>query len=478
VNEGHTAPEGLATSNAEAQGGLFSASFLGLLFTQTLTAINDNIFRWLAIGIGKDYVEPKDQARVLMAGTACFVLPYILLAAPAGYLADRFGKRDVIFVCKVAEIVLMILGVIAIVQGSLVSVFIILALMGGQAALFSPSKLGCIPELLRPTRIPAANGLFGLATVAATIVGMAVGSQLTDLTGYRGQKNWWISAAVLIGVAAIGTAFSLMIRRTPARNPKRKFPWNAVSQTIQDLRTLCANRALLRVTLGLVFFWSLGSLAQLNIDQFAAEGNATTEVAKTPMLAALVLGVGVGSVLAGILSHGRIELGILPIGALGVSLSSMLLFTVQGEIFNPSNDAEISGALIWACILLFGLGTSAGLFSVPLESYLQHRSPVQHRGSILAAANFLIFLGVFLFSILFYGLRLPILENNRPLFSARQIFLLAGLGTIPVLFYIVWVIPQASVRFLVWLMSHTLYRIRVQNREYLPEAGGAVLANQ
>jgi acyl-[acyl-carrier-protein]-phospholipid O-acyltransferase/long-chain-fatty-acid--[acyl-carrier-protein] ligase len=236
---------------------------------------------------------------------------------------------------------------------------------------------------------------------------------------------------------------------------------------------------LFRVALGIVFFWSIGALAQLNVDQFAAEGGAERATSKVPLLLALVLGVGVGSVLAGLWSGGRIELGLLPMGAGGVALSAILLFTVQGTIITPS--AAWTAGFIFAGFLLFTLGVSAGLFNVPLESYLQHRSPPESRGSILAASNFLTFAGVTLFSFLYGCLRFPItrvVEGTtivQPLFSARQVFLLAGLFTIPVLVYILWLLPQASIRFLVWLLSHSIYRVQVVGRENLPERGGALL---
>src|SRR6185503_12930079 len=174
--------------------GLLSTSFLGLLVTQFLTAVNDNIFRWLVIGIGKDHVEAAlkngsapswlSASNVLMAGTACFVLPYLFLAAPAGYLADRFRKKHVIVACKVG--VIMVFGYLAILQGNLSPVtalsllFAVLTLMGAQAALFAPSRSGSIPETLRPERLSLANGLFGLMTVMATVVGMVAGSWLAD----------------------------------------------------------------------------------------------------------------------------------------------------------------------------------------------------------------------------------------------------------------------------------------------------------
>ena len=359
--------------------GLRSKSFLGLLLTQLLTAINDNVFRWLVIGVGKDFVSTESVSNILMAGTACFVLPYLLLAAPAGYLADRYSKRTVILGCKIAEIFIMALGTIAIVLGNLWLLFAAVGLMGAQSALFSPAKLGSVPELLRPDRISLANALFGLTTVVATVVGMAVGSWLSQITGFRGYEHWQWSGITLLSIAVIGTLLSLLIRSVPAANPDRTFPWNTFKQTYRDLQTLASNGPLLRVALGIVFFWSVGGLAQLNIDQFASEGGGLVETDKVPLLFCLILGVGIGSVLAGVWSGGRVELGILPLGAFGIAVSSMLIFTVQDTIIDPTSPWN--PGMIWACFLLFSLGASAGLFDVPLAAFLQQRSPAKTRGS-------------------------------------------------------------------------------------------------
>jgi acyl-[acyl-carrier-protein]-phospholipid O-acyltransferase/long-chain-fatty-acid--[acyl-carrier-protein] ligase len=211
--------------------GLMSASFLGLLFTQLLTAINDNIFRWLVIGVGKEYVDKSYHSTILTIGTSLFVLPYLLFAAPAGYLADRFSKRTVIIVCKFAEIVIMLLGVFAIWLGNLPLLFLAVALTGTQSALFSPSKMGIIPEILRADRISAANGWFGLTTVSATVVGMAIGNYLSVLTHPRGQAGLWISALVLLGVAVVGTAISYLIHRVPAASPWKTWEhWPAIER--------------------------------------------------------------------------------------------------------------------------------------------------------------------------------------------------------------------------------------------------------
>src|SRR6187401_1418266 len=211
---------GSASSTNQATGGsLLSAGFLGLLATQFLTATNDNIFRWLVIGIGKQHVPESQHASILTAGTVCLVLPYLVLAAPAGYLADRFPKRSVIVGCKLAEIFIMLVGVAAILCGhltggwSVILMMTTVALLGAQTALFSPARSGTIPEILKPELISKANGLFTLFTVIATVIGMVIGNWLVDATGVKGLEQWWLSAVVLIGVAALGAMTSLPIYR-------------------------------------------------------------------------------------------------------------------------------------------------------------------------------------------------------------------------------------------------------------------------
>jgi acyl-[acyl-carrier-protein]-phospholipid O-acyltransferase/long-chain-fatty-acid--[acyl-carrier-protein] ligase len=513
---------------------LVGKSFLGLLFTQFLGATNDNILRWLVIGIGKDYAG-VDVNLLLGLGMGVFVLPYILLSAPAGYLADRFSKRQVIVACKVGEIAIMALAIAGILIGQIWFMMFVLFLAGAQAALFGPAKLGSIPEMVDETRISAANGLIGLTTVFSTMAGTYAGSWLAEVTGDKGQQHWQLSALVLIGVAVAGWGTSLLITRLPAADPSRKFPWQMAQQSWADLKTLSHTPAMLRVALGIMFFWSLGALAHLNIDQFVFEAGGAKQTQVAPLLAALVVGIGVGSVLAGVWSGGRVELGILPLGAVGLVACCLGLYSVQGEFFEPSGDWTIS--YIAACALLFLLGCSAGLFDVPLASYMQHNAPEDKRGSVLAASNVLTFGAMLAAAVVFTAMRAPVHEGEldnvtaaltdpadvafaeatwqklradreagrpidlealaeaeedpqravllrdvnqelvgHPLLSARQIFLVCGMMTIPVLIYIVVLIPQATIRFLAWLVTHTFYRVRVYGRQHLPEEGPALLA--
>jgi acyl-[acyl-carrier-protein]-phospholipid O-acyltransferase/long-chain-fatty-acid--[acyl-carrier-protein] ligase len=463
----------------EKQDRLLSITFLGLLFTQFLGAANDSVLRWLVIGIGKEYVAngkiPFEASTVLAIGSGCFVLPYILFAAPSGYLADRFSKRTVIVACKVAEVIIMAFAVLAIVVGNVYLMFLVVALIGTQAALFGPAKLGSIPEMLRANKISVANGVLGLTTVTALTVGTLLGNWLAspEVTGNLGQEHWWKSAVVLIGLAVAGWATSLMIMPLKAALPTRTFSWNPLNiarQTFRDLEILSIDRAMLRVALGIMFFWSLALLVQLNVDQFAIEGGADDQTQVGFLLAAIIVGMGVGCVLAGLWSGGKVELGILPLGAGGLALFSYLLYTVEGELVAPSDS--FTWSYLAACAFLVGLGISAGLFDVPLQAFMQDQSPPEHRGAILAASNFLTFTGMLFASVAYWFLRTPAVGIEL---SPRQVFLLGGLATIPVFIYIVFLIPQATIKFMAWLAAHTFYRIRIYQRENLPEQGGALL---
>ena len=198
------------SATIDAQHGLKSPSYLGLLATQFLGAWNDNMFRWLLVPIGKDLAASQGAtseqaaALTLSVGLACFVLPYVLFAAPAGYLADKLSKRRVIVACKAAEVVIMILGVLSIWLGNIYALFTVLFFMGTQSALFGPAKLGSLPELVHPEKLSAANGLMNMVTMLAVVGGAGCGGVIYQFTSGSQATRLWVSAGALIGVAVAG----------------------------------------------------------------------------------------------------------------------------------------------------------------------------------------------------------------------------------------------------------------------------------
>ena len=443
--------------------GLLSKSFVGLLITQFLGAMNDNMFRWLIVPIGKDMVETENQGIVVAVGAVVLVLPFILFAAPAAYFADRFSKRHVIVGCKIAEIILMLAGMAAILFGNIYVMFGVLFLMGIHSTIFSPAKYGSIPEIVRADRIPAANGWMGMLTILAIVLGTVAGGYLYWWTRPFGTSQWWMWAVAIIGTASLGFAASLLIKRLPAANPTLACPWNIVKVTIRDVGTLGRARPLFLAALGTAMFWSLGGLCQVNIDRIVTADFGLTQPDVGPLLGILCLGVGVGNVVAGLVSAGRIMLGLVPVAGGGIAAAALLLATVPV-------GADSHGYVISA-MWLFVLGLSAGMYDVPLQAFLQHRSPIKSRGSILAASNFMTFSGMLLASGVFMLLSGPLA------LSGRTISLIAGVAFVPVVIAAVWIIPAETVRFLVWIMSRLMYRVRVEGLENVPKEGGALLVS-
>ncbi len=462
---------------------LWSRSFVAMLVTQFTVALNDNVFRWLLIPIGKNLVASQLQQSADIAravGSFVFLLPFILLAGWAGCISDRFSKRTVMIGAKFAEIVLMGLGVLAILSGNLVFLVIVLFLMGAQSAFFSPAKYGSIPEIVAPRYISAANGIIGLTTMGAVIIGGSLGNALYAVTTCvdaklaahlgcgPGQYRWWIHASVLLGVATTGWLASLLVRPLPPADPTRRIPWHPFVQAFRDLRELFRHPILWLTGVGSTYFWTLGLILQLTIDKLAVpelvgpQGQAFVG----PMLAVLTLGIGLGSLLAGVWSHGTIERGLTSFGALGImatSLAFALLPAGTGHWNSPPYYV--------ACGLLFFLGCFAGLYDIPLIATLQYESPPEERGRILAAYNFLSFSGMLLGSAIF-GLLASWLG-----LSSRQMFVAAGVLTFPVFLIIVVFTPVDTLRILFRWYFRLRYRWRVVGLENIPADGGAIIVS-
>ena len=472
-------------------------AFLSLLVLQFLTVLNDHTFRWLVVPIAKPLMAKSSEAgeaAALSLGLALFIVPALLLATPAGYLADRFCKAKVITICKLLEIIILGIGLVALSAEHLVGLFTIVMLTGALAALFAPAKLGSIPEIVTDSQLANANGWMGLLNVVPCALGFLLGNYLATLVlpevdGPVNRAGFLIAGAILMVTAVAGWLVSLKIPRHRAADPNRPFDPNIFRETKRGLSLLTADLPLLRTAVGIAFFWMLASMAQLNVDQFGIQDLGLDQQDIGILGALLVVGVGLGSLLAGKLSAGHIELGLVPIGALGMAACSMALYFAGGLDAPISTISWIAFpqsilhnlwfgltgwnlqtlAFVAASVSLVLLGISAGLFDVPLEAYLQFRSESSTLGATLAAVNFITCLGILLTAGLFW-LLLGVLQ-----LSPGMLFLLVGLSTIPVAVYIILLLPGATLQMLVWCLSKIIYRLRVYGRENIPLTGGALL---
>ena len=494
-----------------------AGGFRSLLALRALTVINDNVLRWLAIGLGKKAVTGGQVALVLTIGTAGFVLPFVLLAWLAGWIADRYPKRSVIVWCKFAEVLIAAAAAAAVAWGVRsggafaglpAGLWLLLAtviVIGCQAALLAPSVIGTIPETVPAPRLSHANGLFAMVTLAATLAGMAGGNWLADGTVVMGHDGVlgsdgkmhsapeWMHAVpagiVLVGLALAGWIAAILLVRRPAADPTAPPPWNALSRTWGDLAELFHHRELAAAAVGIVFFWALGAVAQLNVDQYATEAGATSQGQVVPLLIAMVSGIGLGSLVAGKVSTRGVDMGLVPLGAILMALGSFALAVGPRTIFAGACGGT-GLAWWWAAASLLLLGLGAGIFDVPLEAAFQEKSPPARRGALLAAANLLTFAGMFGASMLYGLLRSPSpwataqnaaatvesgLAAAPPLLSARSIFGLFGLLAAAAAGLAIYAAPRASLRIFVASIVNATHRFRVAHAERLPATGPAVV---
>jgi acyl-[acyl-carrier-protein]-phospholipid O-acyltransferase/long-chain-fatty-acid--[acyl-carrier-protein] ligase len=430
-----------------------SRGFWSLFITQFQGAFSDNLLQKLVIfmflGLNMPLTEEhKIGERVGML----FSLPFILFSLFGGYLADRFSKRTVTIAVKIFEVLVMCFVCAGLAWQNRQILLAGIFCMGTHSAFFGPSKYGLLPELLPDKKLSWGNGVLEFGTFTAIILGTVAAAFLHQLFG-AGQL--W-SGVILIGLALVGLGTSLGITRVPAADPSRKFQDDFLGQIVGQLRSVARDRSLSLAFLANTYFNFLGALLMLNIFFYGAYVLKIGDTDIGLLNVALAMGIGVGSVAAGYASAGKIEHGLVPYGAFGLSLASAAL-------------AFPGLSLPWALVWLALLGFAGGFFIVPVSAILQHNPEPSKKGEVLAAANWLSFVGIFLAS-LAYDLLADVLN-----LSPRTIFLFGGVMTLVGAILVLILSPDSLVRAFLWLMTRTLYRLRVEGLENLPRRGGVLL---
>jgi acyl-[acyl-carrier-protein]-phospholipid O-acyltransferase / long-chain-fatty-acid--[acyl-carrier-protein] ligase len=426
--------------------------FWCLFVTQFQGAFSDNVLKnlvvFMILGLN---ISLAQQHKIGELVGALFSLPFILFSMAGGVLADRFSKRTISISVKIFEIFVMLFVLAGFFFNKMPMLLAAVFLMGTHSAFFGPSKYGLLPELLPEKKLSWGNGLLELGTFTAIIFGTVAASQMS--AHFSGHQTW--SGVILIALAFVGLTASLGISRVPAADPARKFHDNLVGQIFEQLRAIRQDRPLTLAFLGNTYFNFLGALLLLNLFFFGANVLHVDETKIGLLNVALALGIGLGSVAAGYLSGGKIEYGLVPLGAFGLAIFSALLASPQ---FSLRGDL----------ILLSLLGFFGGFFIVPVSALLQHRPDKTKKGEMLATANLLSFVGVFLASGAYY------LLADMAQFSPRQIFLFGGVLTFAGAVYVLFLLPDALIRFILWIFTRTIYQIRVEGRDNIPEKGGAL----
>ena len=427
--------------------------FWALIVTQFQGAFSDNVVKNLVIfvalfGTGMSLAEKNSYGESI---GALFALPFILFSMAGGFLADRFSKRSVMLGVKIFELLIMTLVFVGLWRWDKNLLLLSVFLMGTHSAIFGPSKYGSLPELLPERKLSWGNGILELGTFMAIILGTVVAALMA--AHFRGHQ--WYSGVVLVALAVVGFFACLGITRVPAANPRKQFNPTFRAEIWRQIRTMRGDRPLWLALLGNSYFSFFGMLLLLNLFFYGSQTLGVDEMHIGLLNVALALGIGLGSLAAGYLSGGKIEYGLVPFGALGLSVCAALLAL-------PS--VSVGGSLV----LLALLGFAGGFFIVPIAALLQHRPAPENKGQIQAVANWFAFVGVFLAS----GAHWLLAQKLQ--FSPREIFLADGVLTLLAAIYAVWLLPDALLRFALWCVANSIYRVRIVGRNNIPEKGGAL----
>jgi acyl-[acyl-carrier-protein]-phospholipid O-acyltransferase/long-chain-fatty-acid--[acyl-carrier-protein] ligase len=427
--------------------------FWFLFVTQFQGAFSDNALKNLVVfmflGLNLSLAEKHEVAE---KANALFSLPFILFSFYGGFMADRFSKRTVTIAVKIFEIIVMSFVCAALAWQNRQILLAGIFCMGVHSAFFGPSKYGLLPELLTEKKLSWGNGWIEFGTYTAIILG---GVAAALMHSYFSAHPAW-SGIILITLALVGLGASLGISRVPAADPALKFQDDLLGQIIGRLRSVGRDRSLSLAFLGNTYFNFLGALLLLNIFFYATYVLHVGDLQISYLSIALALGIGFGSVAAGYASGGKIEHGLIPYGAFGLSIISAVL-AVPGW--------SLHAALAWLALL----GFTGGFFIVPVSAILQYRPEPSKKGEVLAAANWLSFVGSFIASAVYYVL--TGIFNLSPL----EVFLFGGILTFVGAILVLVLSPDSLCRAFLWLMTHTLYRLRVEGLENLPRHGGALL---
>jgi len=427
--------------------------FWALMVTQFQGAFSDNVLKNLVVfvalfGSSLTYAEKNSYGESI---GALFALPFILFSLAGGFLADRFSKRSVMLGVKGFELLIMGLVFAGLWRWEknllLVSVF----LMGTHSAIFGPSKYGSLPELLPERKLSWGNGVLELGTFMAIILGTVAAALMAE----HCQHHLWYVGLVLMTLAVVGFGSGLAITKIPAANPQKKFNPNFPAEIWRLLRAMRGDRPLWLALIGNTYFNFLGMLLLLNLFFYGAETLHVSAAHIGLLNVALALGIGLGSLAAGYLSGGKIEHGLVPLGAFGLAIFS-------GLLARPTVTVDES------YVLLALLGLAGGFFIVPIAALLQHQPARENKGEVQALANWLSFVGVFLASGAHW------LLAQKLALSPRGIFLAGGGLTLAGAFLAVYLLPHSLLRFALWCVTHSIYKIRIAGRDHVPEKGGAL----
>jgi 1-acyl-sn-glycerol-3-phosphate acyltransferase len=446
--------------------------FAPFFWTQFLGALNDNVFK---VGFSSlvtyqtarfSGVDAKTAAFLI---SAIFILPFVLLSATSGQIADKYDKATLTRFVKTFEIVVMLIGGAGFVTHHAPLLYLCTLLMGVHSTLFGPVKYAYLPQHLDDRELVGGNGLVEMGTFVAILIGTIIGGAAAASPAHGA----WLLAGTCFVVALAGRATSSRVPVSPASQPELRINWNPITETWRNLALARTNRTVFLSLLGISWLWFVGATFLTSFFSYAKDVLSANPDVVTVLLATFSLGIGTGSLLCERLSKRRVEIGLVPLGSIGISVFALDLYWASHGVAPAGRligVAEFLGhARHWRILAdLFLLAMFGGFYSVPLYALIQSRCQSTHRARIIAANNilnafFMIVSAVMAIGLTSLGVSIP------------GIFAVTALLNVLVAAYIYSLVPEFLLRFVAWMLVHTFYRIRLVHAERIPEQGAAML---
>ncbi len=447
--------------------------FMPFFMTQGLGAFNDNIFKnalAATLVFEGSRMSGLNTDQLVNLSALVFILPFFLFSALFGQFADKFEKSVQIRRVKLFEVVIMLLATLGFWLNNVPLLLFVLFLLGLQSTIFGPIKYGILPQILRPEELVGGNALVEMGTFVAILAGTIAGPQLAGI-----EVSWpyWVSVAGL-AVAGAGYLYSLRIPVAAPEAPELQISWNIVGETVRNLKFLNENQVVLNSVLGISWFWFFGATFLVQIPSYSQNVLGGDENLMSFLLGLFIVGISTGSLLCERLSGRQVEIGLVPFGAIGLTLFGLDLYFASPQtapdVVRVGEFLAAAGS--WRIIAdLLLIGVFGGFYIVPLYALVQSRSAPSHRSRVIAGLNILNALFMVVAAIM------AMLVLGPGGLSIPDLFLISAVLNAVVAVYIFSLVPEFLMRFLVWLLIHTIYRVRVTGMDNIPDQGPVIVAS-
>ncbi len=463
--------------SSDSQFGLLKQRrFAPFFWTQLLGAMNDNVFKngmVIFIAFGGLTLAGMSSNLLVNAAGAIFILPFVLFSAFAGQLADKYEKSGLIRATKWLEIAIMVFGAIGFILGNVVILFSALFLMGLQSTLFGPVKYAILPQVLDDSELVGGNAIVESGTFVAILIGTIAGGVLIAIK----PSGTTVIAVACVALAIAGYAASRAIPRVEAVDPSLKLNWNPVTETYRTIKLATQNVVVWRSMLGISWLWFYGAMLLNQFAPMAKDVLNGNEAVATALLAVFAVGIAIGSLLCERLSGHKVEIGLVPLGSIGMSVFALDLYFALKGLPPLATGASAIGAseffantAHWRVVFdLFMLSLSGGLFSVPLYALIQERSEATHRSRIIAANNIV----NALFMVASALLAMALIKFFA--FGVPQLILTIAVLNAVVALYIYILTPEFLLRFVCWIIMSLSYRLSAKGLENIPDKGPVII---